>query len=155
MNAPTDSTPEQDLGVFITIVRDYFATVGGTAAELLEPSLEWTPPARLETTGYMPVSGGINGWIGLSLPDSMLCGLLERMGEPVRDEETCRDLAAEMASVITGNARAHFGPRLLISPPLSARHTDPDPELPQPRISLKLPFRWQGDQGFLLVACTS
>ena len=156
MKSDHDSPPpEHDLGVFIGIVRDYFTTVGGSAAELLNPTLEWITPARLDTTGYIPVAGGLNGWIGVSLPDSMLRGLLERIGEPRHDDEACRDFAAEMTSVITGNARAHFGPRLRLSPPVAARHDDPPPDLPQPRMSLKLPFRWQGDHGFLLVACTS
>lgn len=148
---PADPS-EQDAGVFIGLISHYFSVTGGSAPELLPPTLEWRLPARLDCTGYMPVRGSLNGWIAISMPDRMLNGLLERIGEDQRDEATRLDLTAEMVNVITSNARAHFGPRLELSPPIAGRRDEQAQKFPAPDVSFKLPFRWKGDEGYLLVA---
>lgn len=143
---------EQDAGVFIGLIGHYFSVTGGSEPELLPPSLEWQMPARLDCTGYMAVSGSVNGWIAISMPDRMLDGLLERMGEEQRDDTTRLDLTAEMVSTITSNARSHFGARLQVRPPVAGRRDDQGAQFPAPSVSFKLPFRWKGDEGYLLVA---
>lgn len=149
----TNAEPsEKDAGVFIGLISRYFSVTGGSEPELLPPSLEWRLPQRLDCTGYMEVSGSVNGWIAISMPDRMLDGLLDRMGEDQRDDTTRLDLTAEMVNTITSNARAHFGPRLLLQPPVAGHHDDRAESFPAPPVSFKLPFRWKGDEGFLLVA---
>lgn len=143
---------EKDAGVFIGLISRYFSVTGGSEPELLPPTLEWQLPARLDCTGYMPVRGSLNGWIAISMPDRMLDALLQRLGENQRDDAARVDLTAEMVNVITSNARAHFGPRMQLSPPVAGRGTTPDERFPSPPVSFKLPFRWQGDEGYLLVA---
>ncbi len=156
MSAPaSDVHLERELDAFIGIVRHYFLRVGGSAPEMLTAELEWQPSPRLAKTGYMIVGGLVDGWVAISLPDAMLLHLLERLGEPLRDEAALLDLSAEMASVITSNARAHFGERLRVAPPVAVRHTDPDPALGQPGVCFKLPFRWQQQEGFLRIALLS
>jgi hypothetical protein len=143
---------EKDAGVFIGLISRYFSVTGGSEPELLPPSLEWQLPSRLDCTGYMAVSGSMNGWIAISMPDRMLDGLLEKIGEEQRDDATRLDLTAEMVSTITSNAREHFGPRLKVQPPTAGRRDEGGKAFPAPPVSFKLPFRWKGDEGFLLVA---
>jgi len=143
---------ERDASVFIELVSHYFTVTGGAKPELLPPSLELQPPDRLASTGYMPVSGSLNGWIAVSVPDTMLCHLLEAVGEDRRDETALLDLTAEMLNVITSNARSHFGARLHVEPPLATRDRATPGHLPTTPLSFKLPFRWRGDDAFLLLA---
>lgn len=150
MTAPDPSA--KDAGVFIGLVSRYFAVTGGSEPELLPPTLEWQLPPRLDCTGYMSVRGSLNGWIAISMPDRMLDSLLEKIGEDQRDEAARLDLTAEMVNVITSNARAHFGPRLQLKPPVAGRNHEQLENFPAPSVSFKLPFRWKGDEGFLLVA---
>lgn len=155
MKTPTipKHPPEQAMTTFIGLVRSYFQAIGGSAPKLLDASLEWTPPPRFDKTGYMPVSGVFDGWIALSLPDAMLRRLLTLLGETLHDEANLLDLVAEITSVITSNARAHFGEHLRLAPAVACRSNEPAP-LPHPPVSFKLPFRWHDEEGFLLVALT-
>lgn len=143
---------EKDAGVFVDLISHYFTVTGGAKPDLLVPTLELQVPEKLASTGYMPVRGSLNGWIAVSLPDSMLCHLLEAVGEERRDEAALLDLTAEMLNTITSNARAHFGARLQVEPPVATREHTPPHGLPQPSLSFKLPFRWKGDDAYLLIA---
>ncbi len=145
-------TIEQDAGVFFGLVTRYFEVVGGSAPEFLAPSLEWQSPPRLGLNGYMAVAGAFEGWVAFSLPQTMVAGLLTALGETVHDEATFLDLVAEMTGVITSNARAHFGERLRVSPPVATRDNALPAGLLPPPVALKLPFRWQGEEAFLLLA---
>lgn len=150
--SPLSPTPENALGIFVRHVCRYFECTGGAQPQMLDASLELHAAPRLAKTGYMAVSGAAEGWIALSMPDPMLHRLLERMGEPLRDRAALLDLTAEMAGAITSNARAEFGERLRVSPPFALDGADPEPALPQPPVSLKLPFRWENHEAFLVIA---
>lgn len=143
---------EQELAVFIGTVGRYFLTVGGSAPEFQSPSLELRLPTRLAYTGYMPVSGLLNGWIALSLPSALLCRLLDRLGERDQSSASQLDLVAEITGTLTSNAREHFGEHLHVAPPLAALANDFPPGLTLPPLSFRLPFVWQGASAFLLVA---
>lgn len=143
---------ERDAGVFVDLISHYFTVTGGAKPDLLVPSLELQAPERLASTGYMPVRGSLNGWIAVSLPDSMLCRLLEAVGEERRDEAALLDLTAEMVNVITSNARSHFGARLHVEPPVATRDRTAPANLPDTSLSFKLPFRWKGDDAYLLIS---
>lgn len=153
--AAVEFTPESALGVFVGHVCRYLETVGGARPELREASLELRAPARLARTGYMAVSGVAEGWIALSLPDPMLHRLLDAIGESQRDAIALLDLVAEMAGVITSNARAEYGDRLRVAPPFAVSAGDPEPPLNRPPCVLKIPFRWERHEAFLLVALLS
>lgn len=143
---------ERDAKVFIELISHYFTVTGGAAPELLAPTLELQAPEKLASTGYIPVSGSLNGWIAVSLPDTMIDRLLAAVGEDRRDEAVRLDLTGEMVNVITSNARAHFGARLHVEPPIATRERATPAHLPPVSLSFKLPFRWKGDDAFLLLA---
>jgi hypothetical protein len=145
-------SPERELAVFIDLIARYFQTVGGSAPVFLVPTLETALPPQLGCTGYMPVTGRLTGWIALSMPGALLCSLLDHIGENQHDEAAQLDLVAEMAGTITSNAREHFGERLCVNPPLAAAADDFPPELVPPALSFRLPFRWSGQDAYLLVA---
>lgn len=148
----TELTPENAVSTLVGHVCRYFERVGGVGPELLAPSIERGRAARLAKTGYMAVSGAAEGWVALSMPDRMLHGLLDRMGEPLRDSAALLDLTAEMAGAITSNARAEYGERLRVAPPFAIEATASDPALVHPPLVLKLPFRWGEAEAFLLIA---
>ena len=148
----TSHESERALAVFIGTVGHYFKTVGGALPDFLAPTLELALPARLDCTGYMPVSGRLTGWIALSLPSSLLRALLHHLGEDQHDESAQLDLVAEITSTLTSNAREHFGEHLHVAPPVATRADDFPDELPAPPLSLRLPFQWQGANAFLLIA---
>lgn len=143
---------ERELAVFIGTVGRYFDTVGGARPDFLPPTIELSVPPRLDCTGYMPVSGRLDGWIALSLPSGLLRRLLDHMGEDQHDEAAQLDLVAEITSTLTSNAREHFGEHLRVAPPLAATASEFPGELPAPPLSFRLPFQWRGADAFLLVA---
>lgn len=151
MKGPSESV-EQDAGVFVGLVIHCFEVLGGHAPELMPASLEWALPPRLASTGYMAMHGGLEGWVALSLSDQVGQGMLQAMGESERGEAALLDLTAELAGVITSNARAHFGTRLEVEPPVATRTALLPDGLREPQVAFKLPFRWQGEDAFLLVA---
>ena len=148
----TSFEPERELAVFIGAIGHYFQTVGGALPAFRTPTLELILPARLDCTGYMPMSGRLTGWIALSLPSDLLRALLHHMGEDQHDEAAQLDLVAEITGTLTSNAREHFGEHLLLSPPLAARADAFPEELAAPPLSFRLPFQWQGADAFLLIA---
>jgi len=148
----TSFEPERELAVFIGTIGHYFKTVGGALPDFLAPTLELALPARLDCTGYMPVSGRLTGWIALSLPSILLRALLHHMGEDRQDEAAQLDLVAEITSTLTSNAREHFGEHLRVAPPLAAVAGDFPDELTAPPLSFRLPFQWHGTDAFLLIA---
>jgi len=148
----TSFETERELAVFIGTIGHYFKTVGGALPDFLAPTLELALPAHLDCTGYMPVSGRLDGWIALSLPSGLLRALLSHMGEEQHDETAQLDLVAEIASTLTSNAREHFGEHLRVSPPLAAVANEFPDELTAPPLSFRLPFQWHGADAFLLIA---
>lgn len=147
-----DFDTERELAVFIGTVGRYFDTVGGSLPDFLAPTLELEMPPRHDCTGYMPVSGRLNGWIALSLPSDLLRRLLAHMGEDQHDEAAQLDLVAEITGTLTSNAREHFGEHLRVAPPFAATASEFPGELPAPPLSLRLPFQWRGADAFLLIA---
>lgn len=156
--SPPDSTTgpaltvENALGTFVGHVCRYFERVGGSRPQMLEPVLERRPSPRLANTGFMAVAGAAEGWIALSMPDPMLHRLLARLGETLRDRAALLDLTAEMAGAITSQARAEYGERLRVQPPFALDAAAPEPALPVPPVSLKLPFRWEEQDAYLRIA---
>ncbi len=148
----TSFETEQELAVFIGTVGHYFQTIGGALPDFLTPTLELELPARLACTGYMPVSGRLNGWIALSLPTTLINIVLKKLGEPEDDQNTQLDLVAEITGTLTSNAREHFGEHLKVAPPLAATAGDFPRSLAMPPLTLRLPFHWQDDDGLLLIA---
>jgi hypothetical protein len=148
----TSFETERELAVFIGTIGRYFHIVGGALPDFHAPSLELSLPARLDCTGYMPVSGRLEGWIALSLPSTLLRALLHHMGEDQHDEAAQLDLVAEITSTLTSNAREHFGEHLRVAPPLAARASVFPEELQCPPLSFRLPFQWHGTDAFLLIA---
>lgn len=153
MSTPSATLPaERELAVFVELIERYFSLVGGSSPTFLPPSLEIALPAQLDCTGYMPVTGRLNGWIALSLPRPLLRNILTYIGERQQDEVAQLDLVAEMTSTITSNAREHFGERLYVHPPIATEAADFPPELIAPPLSFRLPFQWHGEPAYLLIA---
>ena len=113
-------------------------TDGGTTGAIAGGS---TPAGgTAPVTGAGTGAGAAEGWIALSLPDAMLHRLLDLIGEPQRDTIALLDLVAEMAGVITCNARAEYGEKLRVAPPFAVSAADPEPPLSRPPCAFKLPF---------------
>ncbi len=144
--------PEREFALFLGFVTHYFESVTGTSPSFHPPLLETSLPAQLDYTGYLPVTGRLNGWVGLSLSSPLLCHLLRHLGEEEHDHAAQLDLVSEMAGSITSHAREHFGERLLLQPPLVSTAEEFPEELVPPPLFFRLPFAWSGEQAYLLVA---
>lgn len=67
--------------------------------------------------GVIDVSGGFRGAITFSAPRAMLVEILDVMGERMHSTERCLDVVGEIANMMSGRARRHFGETLEIAPP--------------------------------------
>ncbi|HWZ94973.1 MAG TPA: chemotaxis protein CheX [Opitutaceae bacterium] len=144
---------ERDLDVFIQHTMNYFTKIAHEAPEPRPPTIDFSAPVFLDFTGAIDVSGQSSGTVYLTMPDRMARALLEVVGEPGRDEATCRDLVGEIASTISSNARAHFGSAFQIAVPRTFTASTAIEPLPlQGRFIL--PLRWRDAEALLVISIT-
>ncbi|MEM6822978.1 MAG: chemotaxis protein CheX [Verrucomicrobiota bacterium] len=113
---------EKDLEKFIEIACQCFQKLapGMSAFVPNEPVIALNQTDFFDFTGVIELSQkGEQGKICLTMPESMIHELLGELGEDQRTEETSLDLIGELASIISSNAREHFGSTLGISIPQS------------------------------------
>jgi chemotaxis protein CheX len=78
-----------------------------------------------DLTSYIALSGDFNGRVYFSAPRALAAHLLLIMGEPDRSDDRLLDAVGEIANILSGNVRKHFGETMQISVPVS-QTTDPD-----------------------------
>jgi chemotaxis protein CheX len=140
-----------DLAVFVNLMCHCFETISGSVPILGGSSIEIGLPKLCAYSGFISVSGPLNGWVSLSIPGDLADSLLNIMNEPNRSEEYRLDLAGEIASTVASNARGHFGERLLVRPALVTTDDVLPDTLQQPPLVLKIPFTWNNHKGQLLI----
>lgn len=108
-----------DIRVFSEAVRDFFATLTSERAEVRSAYVLESDEAILwnDFNGLIKVDGGFNGCIAFSAPRGLLTHVLLRMGDQEFSEASHRDVVGEIANILSGSARKHFGESLRISPP--------------------------------------
>ena len=116
---------EKELEKFIDISCGCFKRMSPKLEPLIpqEPRIELNQATFLDFTGIIELSQrGRKGKICLTMPEGMLNEVLEALEESQHDEEAQSDLIGELTSIISSNAREHFGSSLSISVPSSMTH---------------------------------
>ena len=101
--------------------------------------------------GVIEVSGGFRGSITFSAPGGMLGQVLDGIGEREQSADRCLDIVGEIANMMSGRARRHFGEDMEISPPTAclrnARRTLPGAS----GTPYAIPLRWRNFEASLVV----
>ena len=148
--APTLLT-EDELNFFVDANCRFFEKVAPAQIVLKDPSIEFADPTFLDYTGLIGITGRHRGNVYLTMPRAMVVTLTRAMGERDDSEETLRDAVGEIASMISSNAREHFGPRLEISVPRSLARDESDCLALAPT-RFVLPIGWEDQEAFLVIA---
>ena len=139
---------EKKLQVFLDIITNYFAQLGGEALTVETPYLSADKqPEVYDYTGIIGVSGIQKGVVYFSATQGLLCSILESLGETDASEENLVDLAGEVANTIAGNARKEFGAEFHISVPLVFKGVPQSIALPKGERSFIIPIAWRAQPG--------
>ena len=152
MNTPASTMlTEDELNFFVDANCRFFEKIVPDQIVLKDPSIEFAEPRFLDYTGVIEVGGRHSGNVYLTMPRALVVTLTRAMGERDDSEETLRDAVGEMASMISSNAREHFGPRLEVSVPRSLVGEEPGSFVLAPT-RFVLPIGWQDQEAFLVIA---
>lgn len=145
-------TPE-DIEVFSEAISAFFQNMTREPAVVRTAYLLERDDAVLsdDFNGEIRVSGGFRGSITFSAPQGMLARVLEAIGEPEHSTDKCLDVVGEIANMLSGRARRHFGEELDIAPP-TARLRGTARVPPQAcGTPYAIPLRWRNFEATLVV----
>ncbi|MEM6885259.1 MAG: chemotaxis protein CheX [Verrucomicrobiota bacterium] len=145
---------EKELEKFIDISCGCFEKMSPKLRPLepQEPTIELNQTTFLDFTGIIELSQrGRKGKICLTMPEDMLDEVLDALGETQHDAESQSDLIGELTSIISSNAREHFGSSLSISVPSSMTHMQTG-ELELAPMRFILPLKLKEFTSYLIIA---
>ncbi|WP_407277851.1 chemotaxis protein CheX [Aromatoleum evansii] len=143
----------EDIEVFSEAISAFFLNMTHESAVvrtayLLDGS---SAPLWSDFNGMIDVSGGFRGSITFSAPHGMLSQVLQAIGEREHSVDRCLDVVGEIANMMSGRARRHFGEELAISPPSARLRTLP-PSVPRATgVPFAIPLRWRTHEANLVV----
>lgn len=105
-----------EVGIFVDGATRYFEVATAESATIGSPYFSKTPVTN-DYSGVIAISGRRCGQVRFSAPRAMLAMILRDIGDPEAGEGQLADLVGEIANVISGYARKHFGRRFRISVP--------------------------------------
>lgn len=113
-------TPD-DILVFSEAISAFFERMTQKPARVRTAYMLTGPESVLwnDFNGVIQVSGGFRGSVSFSAPQAMLLDVLAAMGEKEQTAENFLDIAGEIANILSGRARRHFGEALDIATPIS------------------------------------
>ncbi|HSI85547.1 MAG: chemotaxis protein CheX [Candidatus Methylacidiphilales bacterium] len=136
------------LAVFVQLICNYFTHSTRCSPQLGSPSIEFGTPRLLDYTGFIRFSGSSPGWIYISFTRPMAKTLLTRLGEQQQDSEMIRDAVGEIASIVTSNAREHFGSSFRVSLPIAISKGE-DLPIPDGMPQFAYDINWESHKGIL------
>jgi chemotaxis protein CheX len=118
---------ESDIQSFVEAISAFFFQMTGEKVEIRTAYLVEGGISALtfDLTSYIALSGDFSGRVYFSAPRAMAAHFLDIMGEPDRSDDRLLDAVGEIANILSGNVRKHFGETMRISVPVS-QTTDPD-----------------------------
>jgi chemotaxis protein CheX len=144
---------EQELRVFLDIVRQYFDRQTGRSIELGSPHLgDAAALPMYDYTGVIGISGERQGCVYVTAKRELLRALLLQVGETDVSEANLCDLAGEVANTISGNARLYFGPEFMISVPIVVQGSAQAIQVPRNVKAYVIPMRWHKLDAALVVS---
>jgi chemotaxis protein CheX len=142
-----------DIEVFSEAISHFFAMATSDPAQVRSAYVieHGDPILWNDYNGVINVEGGFAGCIAFSAPRTLLSHVLLKMGEQEFSEEKHRDIVGEIANILSGRARRHFGEGLRISTPAAycGRGADIAPRARSAPYAI--PFRWRGYDADLVV----
>jgi chemotaxis protein CheX len=144
---------DQDINVFISTARRYFASLEERPSLVIEPPFvrEKLGPF-LEYTGIIGVSGRTRGVVCFTATGKMLGEILALLKETRTDEEAKKDLVGEIANTLSGNAREEFGSDFQISVPTVVVGRETHLSQRNDSRNYAIPLNWHAETAYLLVA---
>lgn len=142
-----------DIELFSEAISHFFATATSDPAQVRSAYVieRGDPILWNDYNGVINVDGGFAGCVAFSAPRSLLSHVLLRMGEQDFTDEKHRDIVGEIANILSGRARRHFGEGLSISTPAAFCGRD-NAVTPRARSTpYAIPFRWHGYDADLVV----
>jgi chemotaxis protein CheX len=111
----------EDIQVFSEAISTFFERMTQRPARVRTAYMLDRPEAILwnDFNGVIQVSGGFRGAVSFSAPRGLLTEVLSAMGETEQSDENFLDVAGEIANILSGRARRHFGEALDIATPIS------------------------------------
>lgn len=142
-----------DILVFSEAVREFFATITSERAEVRSAYVLQSEEAILwnDFNGLIEVAGGFSGCIAFSAPRGLLSHVLLRMGEQEFSEASHCDVVGEIANILSGSARRHFGESLKISTPTALPGRVGRVPRRGDSAAYAIPLRWNGYEADLVV----
>ncbi len=142
-----------DIEIFSEAISHFFATTTRDAALVrsayvldADDPILWN-----DYNGVIDVEGGFSGCVAFSAPRELLSHVLLKMGEQDFTEEKHRDIVGEIANILSGRARRHFGEGLRISTPTAISGRGASIARRARSAPYAIPFRWKGYDADLVV----
>jgi chemotaxis protein CheX len=144
---------EQQLRIFVDIIRTYFKSQTSHGPEIGSPYLAEVADLPIhDYTGVIGISGERQGCVYVTASRDLLRALLLHVGETDVSEDNLCDLAGEIANTVSGNARLHFGSGFMISVPVIVRGSAQAIQLPRHVKAYIIPFQWHKHIATLVVS---
>ncbi|AYH44284.1 chemotaxis protein CheX [Azoarcus sp. DN11] len=143
----------EDIEVFSEAISVFFLNMTHEAAVVRTAYILDGTSAPLwgDFNGVIDVSGGFRGSITFSAPYGMLSRVLEAIGEREHSVDRCLDVVGEIANMMSGRARRHFGEELAISTPASRLRTAAPTPVQAAGAPFAIPLRWHNFEANLVV----
>jgi chemotaxis protein CheX len=142
-----------DIEVFSEAISHFFATATRDPAQVRSAYLLEADDPILwnDFNGVITVDGGFAGCVTFSASRELLSHVLLKMGEQDFSEANHRDIVGEIANMLSGRARRHFGEGLRISPPAAFSGRSESVARRAHGPAYAIPFRWNGYDADLVV----
>jgi chemotaxis protein CheX len=110
-----------DIEIFSEAISTFFDRMTHSPAQVRTAYLLDQPEPILwnDYNGAIKVAGGFRGTITFSSPRGLLNEILVAMGEVHQSKAHFLDVVGEIANMLSGQARRHFGEALDIAPPIA------------------------------------
>lgn len=143
----------EDIEVFCEAISAFFLNMTREPALVRTAYLleERAPILWGDFNGVIKVAGGFRGSITFSAPRGMLAQVLEAIGEPEQSTEKCLDVVGEIANMLSGRARRHFGENLDIAPPAACLRAAPCLAPHASGTPYAIPLLWRNFEANLVV----
>jgi len=150
---------EDQLKIFISVIRQYFEKVTGSRIEVGVPFLkDESSNVLLAYTGVIGISGKMKGAIYITANEDLIAGLINYIAPKKNPaQEDLSSMIGELANTIAGNAQKTLGPEFHISTPIIFTK---DNSVASSSIIIKaptfiFPLKWEEREAFLAVGLLS
>ena len=146
---------ERDIYHFVEVTVTHLRKITDNEVALRDPTLEFQSLVFSAYTGLMHVKGAAEGFVYVTASQQFLQQLYTARHSRARlAEENCRDVIHDIASALSHQVQARFGPTLKISEP-RIFSTVPDDPIEMPPAVFVQPMLWRKELLYLVIGLTS